>query len=172
MQTVLAGLATGLSLIVAIGAQNAFILRQGLLKKHVLPIVLICAFLDATLIILGVLGLGSLISLVPGAIEVIRWVGVAFLVWYGSTALRRFMKNESLKAAEAGSGTSQANNSHCSSSNSSEPSCLYRHCHLYWWYCQPVPGGQMAVCYWSSNSKLHLVLFSWLRCFKGIGACE
>ncbi|MFM2373848.1 MAG: hypothetical protein RJA75_744 [Actinomycetota bacterium] len=105
MQTVLAGLATGLSLIVAIGAQNAFILRQGLLKKHVLPIVLICAFLDATLIVLGVLGLGSLISLVPGAIEVIRWVGVAFLVWYGSTALRRFMKNESLKAAEAGSGT-------------------------------------------------------------------
>ena len=96
---------TGLSLIVAIGAQNAFVLRQGLLKKHVLPIVLICAFSDAALIVLGVLGLGSLIALVPGALEVIRWVGVAFLVWYGSTSLRRFMKNESLKAAEAGSGT-------------------------------------------------------------------
>jgi L-lysine exporter family protein LysE/ArgO len=101
----LTGFLTGLSLIVAIGAQNAFVLRQGLLRKHVLPIVLICAFSDAALIALGVLGLGSLISLLPWLIEVIRWVGVAFLIWYGSTSLRRFMKNESLKAAEAGSGT-------------------------------------------------------------------
>jgi len=105
MNAILPGLLTGLSLIVAIGAQNAFVLRQGLLKKHVLAIVLICAISDATLIVLGVLGLGSLISLLPGALEVIRWMGVAFLVWYGSTSLRRFMKNESLKAAEAGSGT-------------------------------------------------------------------
>lgn len=105
MQIALTGFLTGLSLIVAIGAQNAFVLRQGLLKKHVLPIVLICAFSDAALIVLGVLGLGSLITLLPWLLEVIRWVGVAFLVWYGSTSLRRFMKNESLKAAEAGSGT-------------------------------------------------------------------
>jgi len=105
VQIALTGFLTGLSLIVAIGAQNAFVLRQGLLKKHVLPIVLICAFSDAALIVLGVLGLGSLITLLPWLLEVIRWVGVAFLVWYGSTSLRRFMKNESLKAAEAGSGT-------------------------------------------------------------------
>lgn len=105
MPAALTGFLTGLSLIVAIGAQNAFVLRQGLLRKHVLPIVLICAFSDAALIVLGVLGLGSLISILPWLLEVIRWVGVAFLIWYGSTALRRFMKNESLKAAEAGSGT-------------------------------------------------------------------
>ena len=105
MPVALTGFLTGLSLIVAIGAQNAFVLRQGLLRKHVLPIVLICAFSDAALIVLGVLGLGSLISILPWLLEVIRWVGVAFLVWYGSTALRRFMKNESLKAADAGSGT-------------------------------------------------------------------
>ncbi len=104
MQVVLTGFLTGLSLIVAIGAQNAFVLRQGLLKKHVLVIVLICAVSDATLITLGVLGLGALISALPWLLEVIRWVGVAFLVWYGSTSLRRFMKNESLKAAETGSG--------------------------------------------------------------------
>jgi L-lysine exporter family protein LysE/ArgO len=66
--------------------------------------VLICAISDATLIALGVLGLGALISALPWLLEVIRWVGVAFLVWYGSTSLRRFMKNESLKAAESGSG--------------------------------------------------------------------
>lgn len=104
MQVVLTGFLTGLSLIVAIGAQNAFVLRQGLLKKHVLVIVLICAISDATLITLGVLGLGALISALPWLLEVIRWVGVAFLVWYGSTSLKRFMKNESLKAAETGSG--------------------------------------------------------------------
>ena len=104
MQVVLTGFLTGLSLIVAIGAQNAFVLRKGLLKKHVLVIVLICAVSDATLITLGVLGLGALISALTWLLEVIRWVGVAFLFWYGSTSLRRFMKNESLKAAETGSG--------------------------------------------------------------------
>jgi L-lysine exporter family protein LysE/ArgO len=104
VQLVLTGLLTGLSLIVAIGAQNAFVLRQGLLKKHVLVIVLICAISDATLITLGVLGLGSLISALPWLLEVIRWVGVAFLIWYGSSSLRRFMKNESLEAATTGSG--------------------------------------------------------------------
>jgi len=104
MNLILPGFLTGLSLIVAIGAQNAFVLRQGLLRKHVLVIVLICAISDATLIALGVLGLGALISALPWLLEVIRWVGVAFLVWYGSTSLRRFMKNESLKAAESGSG--------------------------------------------------------------------
>jgi len=104
MNLILPGFLTGLSLIVAIGAQNAFVLRQGLLRKHVLVIVLICAISDATLITLGVLGLGALISALPWLLEVIRWVGVAFLVWYGSTSLRRFMKNESLKAAESGSG--------------------------------------------------------------------
>ena len=104
MNAVIPGLLTGLSLIVAIGAQNAFVLRQGLLKKHVLVLVLICAISDATLIILGVFGLGALIAALPWLLEVIRWVGVAFLFWYGSTSLRRFMKNESLKAAESGSG--------------------------------------------------------------------
>ncbi len=100
MQTVLAGLLTGFSLIIAIGAQNAFVLRQGLLKKNVLAIVLVCAFSDALLIALGVLGLGSLITALPVLLEVIRWLGVAFLVWYGSTSLLRFKKSESLKAAD------------------------------------------------------------------------
>jgi len=104
MNAIIPGLLTGLSLIVAIGAQNAFVLRQGLLRKHVLVIVLICALSDATFISLGVLGLGALISALPWLLELIRWVGVAFLFWYGSSSLKRFMKNESLQAAEAGSG--------------------------------------------------------------------
>jgi L-lysine exporter family protein LysE/ArgO len=105
MQIVLAGFLTGLSLIVAIGAQNAFVLRQGLLRKHVFVIVLICALSDALLIALGVLGLGSLISALPWLLEVIRWVGVAFLVWYGSSSLRRFVKQDALKAAESSVGS-------------------------------------------------------------------
>ena len=105
MQSILAGFLTGLSLIVAIGAQNAFVLRQGLLRKHVLIIVVICALSDALLITLGVLGLGSLISALPWLLEVIRWVGVAFLVWYGSSSLRRFVKQDSLKAAESSVGS-------------------------------------------------------------------
>lgn len=100
MPTFLSGLLTGLSLIVAIGAQNAFVLKQGLLRKNVLAIVLICSFSDALLICLGVLGLGSLITAIPILIEVIRWLGVAFLIWYGSTSLRRLSKQESLKAAD------------------------------------------------------------------------
>jgi L-lysine exporter family protein LysE/ArgO len=105
MQSILAGFLTGLSLIVAIGAQNAFVLRQGLLRKHVFVIVLICALSDALLITLGVLGLDSLISALPWLLEVIRWVGVAFLVWYGSSSLRRFLKQDSLKAAESSVGS-------------------------------------------------------------------
>jgi L-lysine exporter family protein LysE/ArgO len=105
VQAILPGLLTGLSLIVAIGAQNAFVLRQGLLRKHVFVIVLICALSDALLIALGVLGLGSLISALPWLLEVIRWVGVAFLVWYGSSSLRKFVKQDSLKAAESSVGS-------------------------------------------------------------------
>ena len=105
MQSILAGFLTGLSLIVAIGAQNAFVLRQGLLRKHVLVIVVICALSDTLLITLGVLGLGSLISALPWLLEVIRWVGVAFLVWYGSSSLRRFVKQDSLKAADSSVGS-------------------------------------------------------------------
>jgi L-lysine exporter family protein LysE/ArgO len=101
MNAIIPGLLTGLSLIVAIGAQNAFVLRQGLLRKHVLLIVLICALSDALLITLGVLGLGGLIAALPWLLEVIRWVGVGFLVWYGSSSLRRFIKQDSLKAAES-----------------------------------------------------------------------
>jgi L-lysine exporter family protein LysE/ArgO len=100
MNVIFAGLATGFSLIVAIGAQNAFVLRQGLLRKNILAIVLICSFSDALLITLGVLGLGSLITAVPVLIEVIRWLGVGFLVWYGSSSINRLKKSESLQAAD------------------------------------------------------------------------
>ncbi|MGB3909071.1 MAG: LysE/ArgO family amino acid transporter [Pseudolysinimonas sp.] len=82
----LAGLGLGLSLIIAIGAQNAFVLRQGLRREHVLAVVLVCAVSDAVLIIVGVAGGGALFAALPWLVEIIRWVGAAFLVAYGVLA--------------------------------------------------------------------------------------
>ncbi|MBN7794592.1 LysE/ArgO family amino acid transporter [Microbacterium esteraromaticum] len=89
MLTVLAGLGLGLSLIIAIGAQNVFVLRQGLRREHVLPVVLVCALSDAVLIVGGVAGLGLLIETAPWLVVVARWAGAAFLVGYGLVAARR-----------------------------------------------------------------------------------
>ncbi len=85
----LAGLGLGLSLIVAIGAQNAFVLRQGLLGRHVLPVVGVCAVSDAVLIVVGVAGLGSLVERAPAVLVVTRLGGAAFLLAYGVLAARR-----------------------------------------------------------------------------------
>lgn len=84
MDVVLAGFALGFSLILAIGAQNAFVLRQGVRRKHVLPVVLVCALSDATLIAAGVAGFGALAEVVPGLEFWMRVFGAAFLVWYGA----------------------------------------------------------------------------------------
>lgn len=89
MLTALAGLGLGLSLIVAIGAQNVFVLRQGIRREHVLVVVVICALSDAVLIIAGVAGLGFLISAAPWLVVVARWAGALFLVSYGVLAARR-----------------------------------------------------------------------------------
>ena len=85
----LTGLAFGLSLIIAIGAQNAYVLRQGVRREHVFVIALICALSDAVLIFAGVSGIGFIVDSVPWLITVVRWVGVAFLVGYALLALRR-----------------------------------------------------------------------------------
>jgi L-lysine exporter family protein LysE/ArgO len=91
---VLPGLLTGLSLIAAIGAQNAFVIRQGLTRRYVFEVALVSAALDAALIVLGVAGLGVLIANVPLLFEVIRWFGVAYLVWFGIGSLRRVFAPE------------------------------------------------------------------------------
>ncbi|TQS89235.1 amino acid transporter [Arthrobacter sp. TS-15] len=94
------GLATGLALIVAIGAQNAFVLRQGIRGEHIVPIVAVCALSDAVLIAAGVLGTGALITAAPAAVVVLRYVGAAFLVTYGIVAARRALRPQSLTASE------------------------------------------------------------------------
>ncbi|MDR6986156.1 L-lysine exporter family protein LysE/ArgO [Paenarthrobacter nitroguajacolicus] len=93
------GLATGLALIVAIGAQNAFVLRQGIRGEHIVPIVAVCALSDAVLIAAGVLGTGALITAAPAAVVVLRYVGAAFLVTYGLLAAKRALRPQSLTAS-------------------------------------------------------------------------
>ena len=90
----LLGLATGLSLIIAIGAQNAFVLRLGIegRTRVIAPVVAIAALSDAALILAGVLGMGALVTAAPGVMVVVRMVGAAFLVGYGLWAARRAIR--------------------------------------------------------------------------------
>jgi L-lysine exporter family protein LysE/ArgO len=89
LTAVLAGLGLGFSLIVAIGAQNLFVLRQGLRREHVFVVAAICAVSDAALIAVGVSGVGFVLASVPWLVDVVRWAGAAFLVTYGVLAARR-----------------------------------------------------------------------------------
>jgi L-lysine exporter family protein LysE/ArgO len=88
----LAGFGTGLSLIVAIGAQNAFVLRQGARRHAVLAVVAICAVSDAALIALGVAGVGAFVTAWPAALTVVGLAGGAFLIGYGVLAARRVLR--------------------------------------------------------------------------------
>ena len=98
----LSGFFLGLSLIVAIGAQNAFILRQGLLRQHVFVLCLICALSDALLIAAGVAGLGTLVSSSPALIAVVTVGGALFLFSYALIAFRRAWRPQALHAARGG----------------------------------------------------------------------
>ncbi|MFJ5810472.1 LysE/ArgO family amino acid transporter [Streptomyces sp. NPDC093093] len=88
----LTGFGTGLSLIVAIGAQNAFVLRQGVRRQSVLPVVAICAVSDALLILLGVAGVGAFVNAWPAALTAVGIAGGTFLIGYGVLAARRVLR--------------------------------------------------------------------------------
>ncbi|WP_449276878.1 LysE/ArgO family amino acid transporter [Leucobacter sp. GX24907] len=103
--SLLIGFGSGLSLIIAIGAQNAFVLRQGIRREHVLPIVLICGLTDAVLELLGVAGIGYVIERAPILLDIVLWGGIVFLLWYAWSAARRAMRPEALTAAEGGGGS-------------------------------------------------------------------
>ena len=93
------GLLTGLSLIVAIGAQNAYLLRQGLRRVGVGTIVAICTLSDFALIVAGVSGIGVIVQHAGWALQVVRWLGVAFLTWYGLSSAWRARQRSALTAA-------------------------------------------------------------------------
>lgn len=105
LPSLLAGLGLGFSLIVAIGAQNLFVLRQGVRREHLLAVVAVCAASDAVLILLGVSGIGLVLQAVPWLLVVVRWAGAAFLLGYAVLAARRALRpsGETLRVDTAAS---------------------------------------------------------------------
>ena len=93
------GFGTGLALIVAIGSQNAFVLRQGIRGEHVAAVVLVCSVSDALLIAAGIAGIGALIHASPVIVDVARYAGATFLVGYGAMAARRAIRPGALTAS-------------------------------------------------------------------------
>jgi len=102
----LTGFALSLGLIVAIGAQNAFVLRQGLRREHVAPVVAFCALTDLALIAAGVMGLGAVLGRAPALVTALSLGGAVFLGWYGVSALRRALHAEQLLAENGGAALS------------------------------------------------------------------
>ncbi|HWY25526.1 MAG TPA: LysE family transporter [Nevskia sp.] len=111
-QAVLTGFLTGAGLIIAIGPQNAHVLRLGILRRQVLPTVLLCAFVDASLIAAGLLGMGVLVRSSPLLLQVAAVGGAVFLGWYGLKAARRALHPQAMTidraAADAPASASAA----------------------------------------------------------------
>ncbi len=105
LSAALEGFLLGASLIIAIGAQNAFVLRQGLIARHVGPIVAICALSDAVLILAGAAGVGTLVNASSMLFSLLAFAGAAFLGWYGYGAARRALRPGALLAGGGEAGT-------------------------------------------------------------------
>ncbi|MFF1381631.1 LysE/ArgO family amino acid transporter [Streptomyces sp. NPDC058308] len=103
-----AGFGTGLSLIVAIGSQNAFVLRQGIRRQAVFSVVAICAVSDMVLIAAGVAGIGSVVTAWPPALTLVGLIGGGFLLSYAVLAARRALRPTSMTATGATAGSRRA----------------------------------------------------------------
>ena len=101
MTSFLPGFLTMASLIVAIGAQNAYVLRTGLARQHVGLVVAVCAVSDALLVVAGVLGVGRLVTANPAVLTWVRWVGAAYLIGFGITCLWRARRPSTLTPGAA-----------------------------------------------------------------------
>lgn len=108
LTSALAGFAASAVLIIAIGAQNAFVLRQGLRREHVLAVVVTCAASDLLLISAGIAGLGVVVTARPGAVTIIRWGGVLFLTGYAALAAYRALRPSTLAPADRAPATLRA----------------------------------------------------------------
>jgi L-lysine exporter family protein LysE/ArgO len=102
MHAYLSGFALGLSLIVAIGAQNAFVLKQGLKGEHIFWVVMVCALSDALLIGVGVSGFHVLVARAPWLTTLSRYAGAAFLLWYGARSFRAALRSAAVLAPADG----------------------------------------------------------------------
>jgi len=136
----IAGFVTGASLIIAIGAQNAFVLRQGLLRQNVLAIVLVCSLSDIALITAGVAGVGAVVTAAPAVMTVIRVAGALFLLGYAVLAIRRAIRPQALTTegadehgpGEHGAGEHGADNHSARSSRSALGVAIFTALALTW----------------------------------------
>ena len=150
------GLALSFGLIVAIGAQNAFVLRQGLRREHVGSVVLFCATADAVLIMAGVFGMAKALGDRPDWARTLAWAGALFLAWYGWKALMRMRRPDRLQASSGEEGLKK-------SAAVAQAARLLRH---------RAAGGQHGlaatcafagvVCGWGGCGQRHLVQFAGL----------
>ncbi|MDG1580069.1 LysE/ArgO family amino acid transporter [Pseudomonas sp. GOM6] len=101
-QSYLNGLLVAAGLIIAIGAQNAFVLAQSLRREHHLPTAALCVLCDALLVSAGVFGLAAVLAQNPTLLAVARWGGAAFLLWLGVQALRRALNPQALQQQDSG----------------------------------------------------------------------
>jgi hypothetical protein len=124
----LKGFGLGAGLIIAIGAQNAYVLRQGIRREHVLLIATICFLCDATLISIGAAGFGYLVSGVPSLERIAAWGGAAFLAAYGLRAFHSALKPGSLDAGNDGTETPQAGSAWAAAGVTLALSLLNPHC--------------------------------------------
>ena len=106
MSSFFSGFALGLSLILAIGAQNAFVLRQGLRRAPVFAVCLVCSLSDAVLIAAGVSGFGWIVAVAPGLVPLLTWGGAVFLVVYGALSIRSALAGGA--AMETGAGPAKS----------------------------------------------------------------
>ncbi|WP_245723701.1 LysE/ArgO family amino acid transporter [Paramicrobacterium humi] len=97
ISALVSGLLAGWSLIIAVGPQNAYVLRQGIRREHVTIVVALCIAADVALIAAGALGIGALVEAVPLAASVLKWAGAAYLVWFAITRFVAAAKRESLE---------------------------------------------------------------------------
>lgn len=98
----IAGLSLGASLVVAVGAQNTFVLQQGLRREHVGAVVAVCLGLDAVLMSLGVGGVAAMLGAHPALLQAMAWAGAAFLLWYAWQAGRRALSGQALATRAGG----------------------------------------------------------------------
>jgi len=100
------GMLSGLALIIAIGAQNAFVLRQGIRREHIGAVVAVCMAGDAALILGGTAGIGALVTRFPEVLEVLRWGGAAYLVWFAARSFVAALRPSGLAQGEPKSKSS------------------------------------------------------------------
>ena len=162
----LAGFALGGGLIVAIGAQNAFVIRQGVLNQHVFWVCLFCAFSDAILIWAGTFGLGILLQQMPLLMPIMTYGGAAFLFWYGIKAFRRALNPQSLNEDAKSTTNLWMALTLCAAFTWLNP-------HVYldtvvlvgWFHCQcPAAGRASGICNWRHARVSAVVLCHRLWC--------